>query len=106
MKKNIKTIAALAMALSASAPVQVGANVNTSQETTRNVQNKQEGVLKLKEEKGQGITIKDDTGGLGFDFPRMFVNPSPIYDPKRPHPIQSYRSQQREAKKRKNNKNK
>ena len=26
---------------------------------------------------------------------------SPIYDPKRPHPIQSYRSQQRAAKKRK-----
>jgi hypothetical protein len=25
---------------------------------------------------------------------------SPIYDPKRPHPIQSYRSQQRAAKKR------
>jgi hypothetical protein len=30
---------------------------------------------------------------------KMFT--SPIYDPKRPHPIQSYRSQQRAAKKRK-----
>lgn len=101
MKNKIKTIAALAMALSASAPVQVEANVNIPQENTRSVANKQEGVLKLKEERGQGISIKDDTGGLGFDFPRMFLNPSPIYDPKRPHPIQSYRSQQRAAKKRK-----
>jgi hypothetical protein len=33
---------------------------------------------------------------------KMFIKKSsPIYDPKRPHPIQSYRSQQRAAKKRK-----
>jgi hypothetical protein len=102
MKKNIKTIAALALSLAAVAPVQSEAKIETTQEHTRTA-NKQEGVLKLREQRGQGMQINDTTGGIDIDFSRMFKEPSPIYDPKRPHPIQSYRSQQRAAKKRKNN---
>jgi hypothetical protein len=100
MKKNIKTIAALALSLAATAPVQSEAKIETTQEHIRTA-NKQEGVLKLREERGQGMQINDTTGGIDIDYSKMFQKPSPIYDPKRPHLIQSYRSQQRAAKKRK-----
>ena len=44
--------------------------------------------------------------GLSMDtlYPDIPPYNSPIFDPKRPHPKQSYRSQQRAAKKRKRNK--
>lgn len=100
MKKKFQTIAALAMSLAAVSPTQAPGKSIAPIEQQQNQGNKQEAIMQISERKGQGLQV-NHSGGLDFDYPAMFRHPSPIFEPKRPHPIQSYRSQQRAAKKRK-----
>lgn len=97
MKKSLKTIAAFIAATSlVPAPVISTHNTKTIE---INETLKKEGVLPKEEKKGQGIQLTRE-GGLDFDYPAMFKHATPFFDPKRPHPIESYRSQQRKAKQR------
>lgn len=97
MKKSLKTIAAF-LAVSSLAPTPViGQKVENRTEINQSL--KKEGIIQKKEKKGQGIVLSY-TGGLDFDYPAMFKHSTPFFDPKRPHPIESYRSQQRKAKQR------
>ena len=98
MKKNMKTVLGLTMAIAAPMAVQSSSPAPTEQSQSVN-KNKQEAIVEPNIKRGQGIQISD-YGGLDFDYPKMFQHASPIFDPKRPHPIQSYQSQQRAAKKR------
>jgi hypothetical protein len=89
----MKTMAALMMASAAlAAPVESN--------TIRKIEKKEISAVNERKEKGQGIDVNHDSGGLDFDFPRMTLMPNPIYFPKK-HTIQTYRSQQKAAKKRK-----
>ena len=89
----MKTEAALMMAT-------VAVTAPAESNTIRKVEKQEITHIIERKEKGQGIDVNHDSGGLDFDFPRMTLMPNPIYFPKK-HTIQTYRSQQRAAKKRK-----
>jgi hypothetical protein len=93
MKKQMKTVAALMMAT-----VAVAAPAESN--TIRKVEKKEISAVTERKEKGQGINVNHDSGGLDFDFDRMMLYTNPIYSPKK-HTVETYRSQQRKAKKRK-----
>ena len=98
MKKKNNTIAALAMSLAAiAAPTQANSisqqTLRSANQTSEAAKSETQAVVNTKE-KGQGVIPNPDTGGVDFDFPRMFAIPNPIFYPKK-HTIQSYRSQQR-----------
>lgn len=97
MKKSLKTIATI-MAAASFVPAPVISTPNYKP-VEINQSLKKEGVLPKEEKKGQGIQLNSN-GGLDFDYPAMFKHSTPFFDPKRPHPIESYRSQQRKAKQR------
>jgi hypothetical protein len=70
--------------------------VNSANEVT----NPNKNAVVTPKEKGQGIKVNNDTGGLGFDMVRMSQPPNPIYIPYY-HPKQTYRAQVRKSKKNK-----
>ena len=96
MNKKTRFVGALAIAL---AQATTATQIETNKIENREQKND---AIPVKKERGMGIEINNN-GGLDFDHPRMY-RPNPIFDPKRPHPIQSYRSQQRAAKQRKRSK--
>lgn len=99
MNNKFKTLAAVAIGMAtAAAPAETPRPAEVSK--TVSLPSKQEGIQQEPRRQGQGISI-NDYGGLDFEYPRM-ARTNPIYDPTRPHPKQSYRSQQRAAKKRRN----
>jgi len=102
MNKKTRFVGAIAIALSQSVtatPAPEVAQITTNKTETREQKHE---AIPTKKERGMGVEL-NNYGGLDFDHERMWRN-SPIFDPKRPHPIQSYRSQQRAAKKRKRSK--
>ena len=94
MKKGLKTVAAVILSgLSLSAPGKIAIH-----EANQKIQNaNKNAVLKLREEK-KTVTIINDRGGIDFE-PTRILFLSPIFEPKK-HTVQSYRAQQRAAKKR------
>jgi len=69
----------------------------TNAPISENVTQQKNAVLKLREEK-KTVTRVNDMGGLDFD-PVRIAWTNPIYYPRK-HKIETYRSQQRKAKKR------
>jgi hypothetical protein len=96
------TVAALlAMGSLGTAPMQqVKAETTTQNEIAGS--NKQ--AVENKETKGQGISTNQMTGGLDFNFPRMFQRPNPIYFPQADHKRAGWANQRRAAQKRKRSK--
>lgn len=86
-------MAAAASAFSAT-PAKV---VETNAPTSENVAQQKNAVLKLREEK-KSVTRVNDMGGVDFD-PVRIAWTNPIYSPRK-HTKETYRSQQRKAKKR------
>lgn len=92
-----QTVAAFMAAMSmVAAPQQAKAVEVTAQNEVAGAN--KNATIKTQERK-QGISVSQIGGGLDFDFPLMMQDPSPIYIPYY-HPKQTYRSQQRAAKKR------
>jgi hypothetical protein len=92
-----QTVAGLMAAMSMVAAPQQAKAAETPMQNEVSGANKN-ATLKTQERK-QGISVSQVGGGLDFDHVRMMEKPNPIYIPYK-HPIQTYRSQQRAAKKR------
>jgi len=94
-----QTVAAFmaAMAMIGAPPTEARTvEVNSANEVT----NPNKNAVVTPKEKGQGIKINNDTGGLGFDRVIMHQPPNPIYIPYY-HTKQTYRAQVRKSKKNK-----
>jgi hypothetical protein len=97
MKKAFKTAAMLAATLGMMTPSAQARTVQSAPtEKTQSI-SETKGILPIKQRKGQGIEINDQTGGLDFAKFKMFSQPNPIYFPK----VRKWASQRREAQKRK-----
>lgn len=100
MNKKIRTMAALAIGFAQAMGAKPTQAVNQVQtEKSENKDHRQNEAIPTRYVGGMGVEL-NSFGGLDFDHPRMWRT-SPIFDPKRPHPIKSYRSQQRAARQRK-----
>jgi hypothetical protein len=94
MKRNFKTIAALAALAFAGTP-QAAPATQVNQSQTIPSSNEKQATLPAYR-KGQGIDI-NQSGGLDINYVKMFAHPNPIYFPK----VRKWASQRREAQKRK-----
>jgi len=100
MNKKFRLLSGVAIALAqitSATPTPTFNQVETTK--TENKDHRQNEAIPTRNGGGMGVEL-NQYGGLDFDHPRMWRT-SPMFDPKRPHPIQSYRSQQRAAKQRK-----
>jgi hypothetical protein len=96
--KFMKTVAAfLALGGMVATPTQQAKSVEVAGKTIEVTKSNKEGIVERKQKK-HNIEINDHDGGLDLRFTRI-AQTSPIYFPKK-HSVESYRSQQRKAKRR------